>query len=159
MRDQESNAFTRLLENYCRSLGMGDFEIGPDGGDFDVDDVTISMRHDVDFGRLAMAAPVTTLLPEQIEEIAPTLLQLNAALGVSGGFAFCMDSATGALQLQQSAPLGGLDVEQIDSQLAAMVEKCRTARDLIATLNEGPVLAENLLELGRQSEASVTLRP
>jgi hypothetical protein len=107
MREHESTAFTRLLEDYCRSVGMGDFEIGPDGGDFDVEDVTVSVRHDVDFGRLAMAAPVTTLPPEQIEEIAPTLLQLNAALGASGGFAFCLDAETGALHLQQSAPLGG----------------------------------------------------
>lgn len=158
MRTHEPTAFTRLLEDYCRSVGMGEFEIDPEGGEFVVEDVTVVVRHDEDFGRLAMAATVESVAPEQLEQLAAVLLQLNAALGLSGGLSFCADATSGALQLQQSVPLANIDSEQLDAELALIVTRCRSARELISTLNDGPAMARELLEKATQSnDASLVM--
>jgi hypothetical protein len=149
MRDDEPSDFTRLLEDYCRTCGMGDVEIGPAAGKFVVEDVTVIVEHDKEFARLSMKTTVADAPPERREELVPILLQFNLPLGLSGGQAFCMDMETGQIALQQSLLLKSLDADEIDRQLGMMVARCRAARNLIATLIDGPTIA---LDAGTQSE-------
>lgn len=160
MRTNEQTAFTRLLEDYCRSVGMGDFEIDPEGGEFEVGDVLVSVRHDEDFCRLSMTATVANMPQEQTEQLAPILLQLNAALGANGGMAFSAEMESGVVLLQQSAPLKNVDPEDVDSALAELVGKCRSARELFATMGEGSTMISELMEKAMQGHSSefVTFR-
>jgi hypothetical protein len=160
VRSTAQTAFTRLLEDYCRSTGMGDFEIGPEGGVFEVgEDVAVTVTHDADFGRLAMIAAVAPATPEQIQLLAPILLQLNVALGAMGGFSFCADLESAQLLPQRSMPLETMNPEQFDVELADMAAKCRSARDLVTTLEEGPEAARQVLEqAGRAETPLVTFR-
>jgi len=150
MRANAQTAFTRLLEDYCRSIGMGDFEIEPEGGQFEIGDVTIIVRHDDDFDRLSMMAPVGVVDVEHLGRMAPQLLQLNVGLALSGGQAFCADMESGEVSLQQSLPLKNLTSEDLDHCLSLLAEKVRAARDLLGTLKdavERPEVAEQAGEL------------
>ena len=159
IREHRQTSFTQLLEDYCRSVGMGDFEIEPEGGMFEIDDIAVTVTHDDEFDRITLMGAVGSLTPEEMQSLAPSLLQLNVALGAMGGFSFCADLERGALQLQRSAPLEAMDSERFDVELAEMAGKCRAARDLIATLGEGPAAARQLLEqAGRADSSLVTFR-
>jgi hypothetical protein len=87
------------------------------------------------------------------------LLHLNGALGASGGFAFAADIDDGALLLRRSAPLEAMKSESFDAELAGMAAKCRSARELIATLEKGPGIARELMEKAEQADRPiVTIR-
>ncbi len=134
MRTHAQTPFTRLLEDYCRSVGMGDFEIDPEGGIFELKDVMVIVRHDVEFDRVAMVAHVATLPVGKLGALSPNLLQLNSALALSGGQAFCADMENGDVHLQQSLSLKGLAADELDEQLMTIAEKCHAARELLAKL-------------------------
>jgi hypothetical protein len=136
MRTHEQTEFTRLLEDYCRLIGMSDFEIEPEGGVIEFGDVTIILRHDGDFERVSMVAPIGEVEVEGLARVAPQLLQLNVGLAVSGGQAFCADIETGEVSLQQSLPLKNFAAEDFDGYLSALAEKTRAARALIGKLEE-----------------------
>jgi hypothetical protein len=136
MRAHAQTDFTRLLEDYCRSIGMGDFEIEPEGGLFELGDVTIIVRHDDNFERISMVAPIGDVEVDELAQVAPQLLQLNVGLALSGGQAFCADMESGSVSLQQSLPLKNLASEDFDDCLSTLAEKARAARDLLGTLKE-----------------------
>lgn len=159
MREHEQTVFTRLLEDYCRSVGMGDFEIGPEGGLFELGDVEVVVRHDEDFDRLAMMSLVANIGAENLGNLAPELLHINAALNLSGGQAFSADIDNGDVQLQQSLPLNNLTPDDFDAALAAMAAKSRAARDLITTISEGPAKARELIEKAESNPSLMTFRP
>ncbi|MGJ0509415.1 MAG: CesT family type III secretion system chaperone [Methylocystis sp.] len=148
MRTHEPTAFNLLLEAYCRSIGMGDVEIGPEGGIFEIGDVEVAVQHDDEFERLSMMTVVETVPVERLPQLAPQLLQLNAALALSGGHAFCADIESGELRLYISLALNNTTSEDIDEELAALVAKCRAARELLGAMNE----ADNLLQAAASEE-------
>jgi hypothetical protein len=157
MRAHAQTDFTRLLEDYCRSIGMGDFEVEPEGGFFELGDVTIVVRHDDDFERVSMIAPVGDVQVDLLARVAPQLLQLNMGLALSGGQAFCADMESGEVSLQQSLPLKDLGSENFDNCLSILAEKTRAARDLLGSLKdagEGPEAAE---EAGKELDPSTVL--
>jgi hypothetical protein len=158
MRTHAQSDFTRLLEDYCRSTGMGDFEIEPEGGVFDIGDVTIVVRHDDDFERVSMVAPVGDVEADALTQVAPQLLQLNAGLALSGGQAFCADMESGEVSLQQSLRLKNLSPEDLDACISLLAEKARAARDLLGTLKD--TLAQGLEateEAGKAHDPSMVL--
>jgi hypothetical protein len=132
VRKYEPPPFNLLIENYCRAIGMGDLEVGPDGGLFELGDVEITVMHDVEFKRLSMLALVTTVPPDNLPALLRRLMQLNLGLAVSGRQAFCADAASGEVSLQQSLPLRSLDSEDMDACLSTLAAKTRAARDLLA---------------------------
>jgi hypothetical protein len=148
MRTSEPTAFSHLLEDYCRSVGMGDLEIDSEGGFFEIDDVVVMVRHDEEFERLSLTAVVESVDREQIAFLAPLLLELNDALASAGGMAFSIDMESGELGLQSGAPLEGFRSDQLDVAFAELASKCRSARRLVRKAVEGASIAEDALRFG-----------
>ncbi len=161
MRTHPQTEFTRLLEDYCRTTDMGDFEIEPEGGVFEIGDVTIVVRHDDDFDRVSMVAPIGDVEPDGLARVAPQLLQLNTGVALSGGQAFCADMDSGEVSLQQSLPLKNLASEVFDDCLSLLAEKARAVRDLLGTLKDASGDALEATEQdGEEHDLSmVLLRP
>lgn len=147
MRTHEPTPFNLLIEDYCREIGMGDIEVGPDGGQFEIGDVDITVMHDVEFECLSMLAFVATVAADKFPTIATHLMQLNFGLAVSGGQAFCADVESGEVSLQQSLPLKNLAPEDLDACLSTLAEKTRAARELLAGLLD-------LAAMGNEEEAA-----
>jgi hypothetical protein len=141
-----------LIEAYCRAIGMGDIEVGPEGGLFELGDVEIAVLHDADFERLSMLTLVTSVSAGELAQIAPQLLQLNLGLAVSGGQAFCVDVESGEVSLQQSLPLKNLRPEDVDACLSTLAEKTRAARDLLDGLMD-------MAAITNQEEAASSAEP
>jgi hypothetical protein len=148
MRTSEPTAFSHLLEDYCRSVGMGDVEIDSQGGFFEIDDVVVMVRHDEDFGRLSLTAEVDSVDKEMIAFLAPLLLELNDALASAGGMAFSVNMEGGEIGLQSGAPLDGFRSDQLDVAFAELASKCRSARRLIRKVIEGVSNVENAILTG-----------
>jgi hypothetical protein len=129
-------AFIRLIESYCDEAGIDHPEIGPEGAIFEMEDAAILVTHDSDFDRVSILAPVADVAPERLPLFSVGLLQLNAALALSGGQAFSVDMESGAVSLQQSLPLDGLEPKHLDRDILATAEKARAARGLVSRLGE-----------------------
>jgi hypothetical protein len=136
MSEDNSAAFTRLLEGYCELVGLENPEIDADGMVFELGDVVVSVTHDSLFSRLSMSAHVADIETERLPSLSSGLLQLNAALALSGGQAFSADMESGALWLQHSLPLAGLAPERLDREIDGLAEKSLAARGLVAKLTE-----------------------
>jgi hypothetical protein len=136
-KERDPKAYTRLIEDYCRTLGAGDVHVETNASVLEFEDVTIILRHDETFGRVSMTALVDVLTPETLRRIAPDLLQINGALTCSGGHAFGTENESGEVQLHGSLPLESLDAEALDAALATLRAKCQAARGLLTALQEG----------------------
>lgn len=160
MRTHEPTSFNTLLEAYCREIGMGDLEVGPDGGLFEIDDVEIAAMHDVEFERLSMLARVATVPPDALSALLTQLMQLNLGLAGSGGQAFCADMESGEVSLQQSLPLKNLAAADLDACLSTLAAKTHAARDLVAGLIDMAAMANEAEAASSDGsgEASVVLR-
>jgi hypothetical protein len=158
-KDRDPKAYTRLIEDYCRTLGAGDVTIDTNASMFEFEDVTIILRHDEMFGRVSMTALVEVLPAEALRRVAPDLLQINGALASSGGYAFGTENESGEVQLHHSLPLEGLDSDALDAALATMTAKCQAARGLLTTLNEAPDQFRKSVEsMSTEDPSTVMLR-
>jgi hypothetical protein len=157
MKAPDPKAYSRLIEDYCRTLGGGDVSVETNASVLGFEDVTIILRHDEIFDRLSMTALVEVLPAETLRRIAPDLLQINSALTCSGGHAFGVENESGEVQLHCSLPLDGLDAEALDAALTTLQAKCQAARGLLTALQEGSEQIRKFVESMAGYDASTVM--
>jgi hypothetical protein len=104
-----------------------------------------------------MVAPIGEVDANSLGRLAPQLLQLNAGLALSGGQAFCANMESGEVSLQQSLPLKNLSADDVDATLMTFAEKARSARTVLAGLNDIPFPPLEEAGQGAAPEAPVVL--